>query len=283
MRQTGYSRQTGPRELDVQCNGYGPSFHMEHTHFHDCFEMYLQIEGDRHLLSNGKFVHVEPGDVVWIKSFDPHQSFAGRDSAGIRAVLYFSEDYLRDVFRERADGLLALFTGPFQILRLDVAQQRKALELLYEMEQAEKAAQDLYGRFVFGQLLLLLEAWSKTSLYPVREDASIDPKYDRISGVLTYLKSHRCEKLRLEDVAKAFFISPCYLSRTFRQCVGIPFVSYVNHLKIERAKELLCREKSVTEVSMELGYDTLTHFERVFKQMNGISPSAWKKQRSSSQ
>ena len=90
MRKTGYSRQTGLRELNVQCNGYGPSFHMERTHFHDCFELYLQIDGDRHLLCNGKFVHVEPGDVVWIKSFDPHQSFAGRDSAGIRAVLYFS-------------------------------------------------------------------------------------------------------------------------------------------------------------------------------------------------
>ena len=78
------------------------------------------------------------------------------------------------------------------------------------MEQAEKAAQDLYGRFVFGQFLLLLETWSRSSLSPMREDANIDPKYDRIAGVLTYLKSHRCEKLRLEDVAKAFFISPCY-------------------------------------------------------------------------
>ena len=55
-------------------------------------------------------------------------------------------------------------------------------------------------------------------------------------------------------------------------------MSYINHLKIQRAKELLCREKSVTQVSMELGFDTLTHFERVFKSITGMSPTAWKKQ-----
>ena len=278
MGSTGFSRQMSSRMLEVQCNGYDPSSNMERTHYHDCFEVYYQISGDRYLLSNGKFTHLEAGDMLWIKSFDLHQSFQGQDPTGIRAVMYFSEEYLREVFQDRADELLALFTGPFRIMRLDSPQQRKAVELLYEMEQAVGAGQDLYARFVFGQLLLLLEAWSKAGIPLPREAPSIDPKYDRIAGVLTYLKSHRSEKLRLEEVAREFFVTPCYLSRTFKECMGITFVSYINHLKIQRAKELLGREKSVTQVSMELGYDTLTHFERVFKNITGLSPTAWKKQ-----
>ena len=45
----------------------------------------------------------------------------------------------------------------------------------------------------------------------------------------------------------------------------------------ERAKELLLREGSVTQVSLELGYESLTHFERVFRQIAGLSPTEWRK------
>ena len=46
---------------------------------------------------------------------------------------------------------------------------------------------------------------------------------------------------------------------------------------VERAKELLLREGSVTQVSLELGYESLTHFERVFRQIAGLSPTEWRK------
>ena len=247
MERTGFQRELRDREVDVECRGFGPSFNMDNTHYHDCFEVYFQISGDRNLLSGGRFHHLEPGSVLWIPKFDLHQSFQGQQDTGTRAVLYFREEYLRGVLQERAGELLALFAGPFQVMRLDVFQRRKALELLYELEQGSRAGQELYARFVF------------------------------IASVLAYLKNHREERLRLEDVARAFFVTPAYLSRSFKACTGLSFVTYLNHLKVERAKELLLREGSVTQVSLELGYESLTHFERVFRQIAGLSPTEWRK------
>ena len=240
--------------------------------------MYFQISGDRNLLSGGRFHHLEPGSVLWIPKFDLHQSFQGQQDTGTRAVLYFREEYLRGVLQERAGELLALFAGPFQVMRLDVFQRRKALELLYELEQGSRAGQELYARFVIGQLVLLLEAWSRAGgALPQEAAPTMGPKYDRIASVLAYLKNHREERLRLEDVARAFFVTPAYLSRSFKACTGLSFVTYLNHLKVERAKELLLREGSVTQVSLELGYESLTHFERVFRQIAGLSPTEWRK------
>ena len=54
-------------------------------------------------------------------------------------------------------------------------------------------------------------------------------------------------------------------------------MSYVNHLKVEAAKELLRNNMSVTQTGLELGFETVTHFERVFKSATGLSPSDWKK------
>ena len=138
MERTGFQRELRDREVDVECRGFGPSFNMDNTHYHDCFEVYFQISGDRNLLSGGRFHHLEPGSVLWIPKFDLHQSFQGQQDTGTRAVLYFREEYLRGVLQERAGELLALFAGPFQVMRLDVFQRRKALELLYELEQGSR-------------------------------------------------------------------------------------------------------------------------------------------------
>ena len=100
MERTGFQRELRDREVDVECRGFGPSFNMDNTHYHDCFEVYFQISGDRNLLSGGRFHHLEPGSVLWIPKFDLHQSFQGQQDTGTRAVLYFREEYLRGVLQE---------------------------------------------------------------------------------------------------------------------------------------------------------------------------------------
>ena len=110
------------------------------------------------------------------------------------------------------------------------------LDLLYEIEDAILTQQLLYAQFVFGQLLLLLEHWMNTQAVRLSGAEVPDAKHSRISQVLSYLKNHCNERIRLDEVAEVFHVTPPYLSRTFKQCTGISFVNYVNHLKLEQAK-----------------------------------------------
>ena len=123
-------------------------------------------------------------------------------------------------------------------------------------QQGSRAGQELYARFVFGQLVLLLEAWSRAGgALPQEAAPTMGPKYDRIASVLAYLKNHREERLRLEDVAREFFVTPAYLSRSFKACTGLSFVTYLNHLKVERAKELLLE---LSNISLEIAQMAVT-------------------------
>lgn len=97
---------------------------------------------------------------------------------------------------EEADRLLALFSGIFQIVSLDARQQRKVLDLLYEIEDAIRTQQPLYAQFVFGQLLLLLEHWMNTQAVRLSGAEVPDAKHSRISQVLSYLKNHCNERIR---------------------------------------------------------------------------------------
>lgn len=266
-------------ELNIECVDHDKFFKMEETHYHDSYEIYYQVYGDRYLMTNGNFIHVKQGNLIWIKKFDLHQSFQGEMPVGNRVVIYFTENFIRKVFRENTDRLLKFFSDVFQVVSLDSIQQKKVLELMYEIECGLHNGQDLYVQFVFGQLILLLESWMCNQLVGTVESAYIDAKHDRISKVLAYLKNHCDEKIRLDEVAQIFHVTPHYLSRSFKECTGISFVNYINHLKIEQAKERLRDNHSIMQVSLDLGYESITHFERVFKKVTGTSPTAWKKQK----
>lgn len=263
--------------IDLQCDYYDASYNMEKTHYHDYYELYYRILGDRYMFINEKFLHLNPGDLLWFNKYDLHQSFQGDKTNGIRSVLYFTEDYIKNIFGEDANKFINIFNGAFKVMSFDNIQHNKFLDLIYELEQAIQTNQELYAQFIFGQLILVLEDWTKKYKNILTKEADINPTYERISNVLTYLNYHCLEKITLDHVAKQFFVSPFYLSRTFKSCTGISFVKYVNHLKIEKAKQFLKQEKSVTQVSLKIGFENITHFERVFKSITGYSPKAWQK------
>ena len=127
------------------------------------------------------------------------------------------------MLQERAGELLALFAGPFQVMRLDVFQRRKVLELLYELEQGSRAGQSCTpGLFSASWCCCWRPGPGRGAPLPQEAAPTMGPKYDRIASVLAYLKNHREERLRLEDVARAFFVTPAYLSRSFKAAPGFP-------------------------------------------------------------
>lgn len=68
------------------------------------------------------------------------------------------------------------------------------------------------------------------------------------------------------------------LCRLFKRQTGITCNRYLSVLRIEKAKQLLRKtELSVTEVSSETGFNSITHFERVFKSLEGTTPSAYRR------
>jgi AraC-like DNA-binding protein len=81
-------------------------------------------------------------------------------------------------------------------------------------------------------------------------------------------------KVTLEELSGIAGLSTFYLSRTFKEATGYPIITYFNKMKIEKAKELLIEgNKKVKEVAYELGYVSEFYFSRMFKRIEGLSPS----------
>ncbi len=98
-----------------------------------------------------------------------------------------------------------------------------------------------------------------------------------ITRAKAFIAEHLSEDLSLGDVARAVNMSRFYFCKSFRKHTGLNFTDYVARLRVERAKELLLNPNlRVSEIAYEVGFQSLTHFNRVFRRVVGKSPTAYR-------
>jgi len=98
-----------------------------------------------------------------------------------------------------------------------------------------------------------------------------------ITRAREYINANHTEDLSLSAVAQAAHMSVFYFCKQFKKATGLSFTDYLSRVRIEKAKEQLLKPNArVSEVAYEVGFQSLTHFNRVFKKLNGESPTTFR-------
>lgn len=155
----------------------------------------------------------------------------------------------------------------------DVSQYSTILTDIYTLASSSDYIRDMRINGKLNDLLTLLmeSSWH-------REAHTNAPKKMDISSVKSFLDEHYKEKLSLESVASHFFIDKHYLSRLFKEQYGVTLVTYLQQVRITHAKRMLrFTDKSIEEIGLECGIGELNYFSRVFKKLEGVSPSEFRR------
>jgi AraC-like DNA-binding protein len=92
-----------------------------------------------------------------------------------------------------------------------------------------------------------------------------------------YIDKHKTEPLSLSDVAKAAGASVFHFCKVFHKSTGLKFTDYVARLRLEDARtQLLNPNRRVSEVAYDVGFQSLTQFNRMFKRVFGQSPTEFR-------
>ena len=98
-----------------------------------------------------------------------------------------------------------------------------------------------------------------------------------IARAKEYIKENQSEDLSLGQVAKAVNTSTFYFCKIFKKVTGINFTDYLSRVRIEKSKNLLLNPNlRISEIAFEIGFQSLTHFNRVFKRITGQSPTEYR-------
>lgn len=92
-----------------------------------------------------------------------------------------------------------------------------------------------------------------------------------------FAQHHAAEPIAMPDAARHAHLSPCYFCKIFKRSTGITFTEYVCRIRVETAKRLLgdaCRR--VSEIAADSGFESIPHFNRVFRRYAGMAPTQYR-------
>lgn len=99
-----------------------------------------------------------------------------------------------------------------------------------------------------------------------------------INASIKFLKENYQNEFSLEDVARVANLSPYHFIRVFKSQTGKTPLEFFLDIKMQKAKELLNdNTKTITEISIILGFSSPSHFARAFNNAVGLSPTAYRK------
>ncbi|MEE3481311.1 MAG: response regulator [Lachnospiraceae bacterium] len=97
--------------------------------------------------------------------------------------------------------------------------------------------------------------------------------------VIRWMAEHYMEEVSLQELAEKLQMSSAALSRALKSRLGVTFSEHLTSLRIQRAKELLADPTlSIEEVAVQCGIPDYFYFTKVFKKVEGISPSKYRKE-----
>lgn len=142
-------------------------------------------------------------------------------------------------------------------------------DLMLRNEPYERAAaQQLF----LGLLLLALGTEPDERCAHTDENAAIAAR------IRQYITLHYTEPLTLQSVAEALHISPYYASHVFREKIGVSPMRYMTNCRIGEAQNLLiASDYSATRIGAMVGYDSIHHFNAIFKKYVGLPPIQYRK------
>ena len=99
-----------------------------------------------------------------------------------------------------------------------------------------------------------------------------------------YILANQADPIDLDKVAQAMHVSTFYFCKMFKKATGLTFTEYLSRVRVEKAKHLLLNPHlRVSEIAYDVGFQSLTHFNRVFRQVVGQSPTDYRESKSARQ
>ena len=104
-----------------------------------------------------------------------------------------------------------------------------------------------------------------------------DAEPTQITRARQFIEAHCEEDISLAAVARQVGMSAFYFCKKFKKTTGVNFTQYVSRVRVEKAKNLLLNHNyRVSEIAFEVGFQSLTHFNRIFKSVAGQSPTDYR-------
>lgn len=229
-------------------------------HMHSYYEMTLYEPFDGTISVNDTVFTMDTPTAILIAPFDFHRS----EITGSQKGRYIKIAFATDLPLEEPAPDCSL------ILR-NICEDDFLIRLFQEI--AKTLPLSAYRKqLVYSAVLALIERG--TRIRPIKNTGS----YGLVKKAVGIIHENFSRNITLSSVAAELSVSSQYLSRIFKENIGINFSTFLTGVRLRRASKLLAEtQESITHICEICGYRNFSHFLRSFKSMFGCSASAYRK------
>lgn len=165
---------------------------------------------------------------------------------------------------------------PFVICKEDIGYQElkdKVEQVFYSYEKQKELGELEVKAAVLLFLSVLLRNFSKREKSTKRLNQTIE----KMKAVVIYIQEHYTQNISIAELSKSSNMSEYHLMRCFKQCAGMTCIEYINHCRITLASKLLCStDLPITTIALEVGFNNISYFNKLFKRTFGITPKQYR-------
>lgn len=262
-----------------------------------CFLLIILTEGELAFIVGGKkFAATAPSFLCFDETEDP--VFTSKSKAQYRCVYFHprflnvnmtferlrSENY-EDIATNHDLFMLKPFVDKAYVIPIVDTQVEKIEHAAEYMAGELEEQRDWYwscrGRSYFMEIIIALERMYGLIGYGLIHQYSDNPpiiQNPKLRDAVLYIEGHYSESISLSNIAASAGITHTTLTALMKQELGCTAMEYVMHYRVAVSKKQLAfTELPIKGIANMVGFKTVPHFNRIFKEITGVTPAAFRK------
>ncbi|MBQ3038743.1 MAG: helix-turn-helix transcriptional regulator [Clostridia bacterium] len=253
---------------------------MEKEHIHNYYEVFYVSKGERVFYQNGIPYKLSSNQLVIIPPGYSHLTISLKPAKQVLYFLGFPDDF----FDEFIPGVDTRELFSFGEIIVDI-NENESEYITHVFDILETISEDNNHLRVIKLKSAIFDLIFNHTKYDKKTDIDIYVSPGKLSSQVkymmmsSYIKKNFNQKITLDTLANKFDVSKCEISRNFKKYVGASFVEYINTIRVAEAQSLIsCTNSSFVDIAISVGFESLSRFGKVFKQISSMTPSEYKKQ-----
>lgn len=219
--------------------------------------------------------YIREGDVAFINSKVPHFTevmedgtydtlLQFRDPSGVTGAMHYLSKFLRN-----SDISCYVFhkNDP------DTEELKSCIDAIVREDEERRNG---YSYYITAYMHMITALLHRRDFLP-EEGKLLDHKsIEKIMPVVEFIDRNYSEHITLKDLSKVMNLNEYYFCRMFKKATGATVTDYLNFVRVSKAEKMLKSGMSISEVSYNVGFSSLSYFNRIFKKYKFCSPSSYK-------
>lgn len=251
-------------------------------HWHNAIELLWVIQNDLLANINSRKYVIRENDILFIPGGSIHE-FRATTKTGVRIFINFELlSFGPFDFMESINNLCS----EVHVIRPEDGKLydsiKKEIDKILTVVRKPVIDEVKCQLFCMSRIIdILLLICNNQTAVEVTETRDLEEKLlgiEKINKSFKYIEEHYHENIHLNDIAKAVGFNKCYFSRLFKEITEKGFRQYLNEYRIQKAESLLVHANClISEAAYAVGFNSLTTFNRAFKEIKGCTPQEYQK------